>query len=89
MKTHSDGMEQGLFNFDQSLLPPYLRRSPKEIPGVTRLKMKPGPQPSSYRMKLYLLPPGSKIPKLSKNDPIIQTHQEQGYGKTTTIFLFF
>ncbi|CAG2245786.1 unnamed protein product [Mytilus edulis] len=86
LKTHSDGMEQGLFNFDQSLLPPYLRRSPKEIPGVTRLKMKPGPQPSSYRMKLYLLPPGSKIPKLSKNDPIIQTHQEQGYGYPARLY---
>ncbi|CAC5409682.1 unnamed protein product [Mytilus coruscus] len=85
LKTHNDGQDYG-FNFDQSLLPPYLRRMPKDIPGITRLKMKPGPQPSSYRMKLYLLPPGSKIPKLSKNDPIIQTHQEQGYGYPANLY---
>ncbi|XP_052065406.1 uncharacterized protein LOC127705183 isoform X12 [Mytilus californianus] len=85
LKTHSDEQDYG-FNFDQSMLPPYLRRLPKEIPGITRLKMKPGPQPSSYRMKLYLLPPGSKIPKLSKNDPIIQTHQEQGYGYPANLY---
>lgn len=43
-------------------------------------RQKPGPKPSSVRLKLYLLPLGSKLPSLTKKDPIIQIHQDQGYG---------
>jgi hypothetical protein len=48
---------------------------------------KPGPKPSSVRLKLYLLPPGSKLPSLTKKDPIIQIHQDQGYGMYNMLLL--
>ena len=65
----------------QPVLPPHLVRKPRDIPGVTREKKKPGPKPNSYRMKLYLLPPGREIPQLTKNDPLIQEYQDMGYGR--------
>ena len=80
----TDGMDDQLTfdpNWSDLEIPPHLRRKPKDIPGVTREKRKPGPQPKTYRLRFYLLPPGSEIPQLSKNDPLIQEHQEQGYGK--------
>ena len=44
-------------------------------------RSRPGPKPTYYRLKLYLLPNGSDLPKLTKMDPLIETHQSQGYGK--------
>ncbi|XP_060080877.1 uncharacterized protein LOC132560230 [Ylistrum balloti] len=44
-------------------------------------KRKGGPKPAAYiRLSFYLLPRGTAMPKLTKNDPVIALHQQQGYG---------
>lgn len=48
-------------------------------------KKKPGPKARVVGMLLYLLPEGSDLPKLTKMDPLIQIHQDQGFGKYTLI----
>ncbi|KAJ8300519.1 hypothetical protein KUTeg_022038, partial [Tegillarca granosa] len=45
-----------------------------------KTKKKPGPRPSVVRLKFYLLPDGSELPKLTKEDPAIELHQSHGYG---------
>ncbi len=44
-------------------------------------KQKPGRRPTTVRMMFYLLPDGSNIPKFTRKDPLIQTHQNHGFGK--------
>ncbi|XP_069130624.1 uncharacterized protein [Argopecten irradians] len=44
-------------------------------------RRKGGPKPAAYiRLTFYLLPRGTAMPKLTKNDPVIALHQQQGYG---------
>ena len=40
-----------------------------------------GPKPKIVKLKLYLLPDGSDLPKLKKKDPQIAVHQSHGFGK--------
>jgi hypothetical protein len=53
----TDGMDDQLTfdpNWSDLEIPPHLRRKPKDIPGVTREKRKPGPQPKTYHSYNFL-----------------------------------
>lgn len=54
-----------------------------------RGKQRPGPRPTMVRLKFYFLPDWSKLPSLSKLDPLIQTHQDQGFGRYQCLQLYY
>lgn len=58
-----------------------LQQRRRRAHGRARGKQKPGPKPTTVRLKFYLLPSGCDLPKFSRQDPIIDTHMSQGYGK--------
>ncbi|KAJ8299387.1 hypothetical protein KUTeg_023447 [Tegillarca granosa] len=47
---------------------------------MPRKKKKPGPKARVVGMLLYLLPEGGDLPKLTRMDPLIQVHQDKGFG---------
>nr|XP_022337901.1 uncharacterized protein LOC111133651 isoform X2 [Crassostrea virginica] len=57
-----------------------LQQRRRRAHGRARGKQKPGPKPTTVRLKFYLLPSGCDLPKFSRQDPIIDTHMSQGYG---------
>ncbi|XP_052065404.1 uncharacterized protein LOC127705183 isoform X10 [Mytilus californianus] len=56
------------------------RLAPVQRSKPERGKQRPGPKPTMVRLKFYFLPDWSKLPSLSKLDPLIQIHQDQGFG---------
>ncbi|XP_062588642.1 uncharacterized protein LOC134250300 isoform X5 [Saccostrea cucullata] len=65
-----------LRHFDSSKLPKRQRRLPK----------KRGPPPKKLKVKMYFLPEGSNLPKLSKMDPNIPIHQQHGFGYPASVY---
>eukprot|EP00111_Clytia_hemisphaerica_P009903 TCONS_00028989-protein len=46
----------------------------------SKTKKKKGPKPSTVKLKIYHLPPGSAKPKFSKPDETVHLHMRCGYG---------
>ena len=48
--------------------------------GSKRFKRKRGPEKKRLKVKIYHLPYGEPVPKLSKVDTLIEAHMSHGYG---------